>query len=157
MKRQYLLIAGCILGAVSVGLNIQLYRQRHEPAASGEPVRQENTVKPSPSPVSADSAPVRELNPLPSFPQVKFDFSDTAFADGSWKLTDPASTVDFDKPFNWEDLNPAQPKEDPDNPFGVGDPPKKPPVIKESYAGAPAKIDGGTGKTVEPPPASPAK
>ena len=140
MKRHYLLIAGCLLGAVSVGLNIYLYRQRHNPPPKESSEQNEITLAEDGSVISNSGLS-------------KFDFSDTAFADGSWKLTDQSSAVKLDKPFDWEDVNPAQPKVDPDNPFGI----PVPLIIKESYAGAPAKIDNGSVKPVQPAPSSPPK
>jgi hypothetical protein len=166
MKRHYLLIAGCLLGAVSVGLNIYLYQKRHNPppkeTSQQLPKQMVLTgsgdgfviVDPNQPLVSPEKPGGLKPRTLPDMPKVKFDFSDTAFADDSWKLTDPPSSVSLDKPFDWEDVNPAKSKADPDNLFGVGDPPKKPPVIKESYAGSPAKVDGAT---VKPAPPSPSK
>jgi hypothetical protein len=154
MKRHYLLVAGCILGAVSVGFNLYLYRQRHsppppEPSTRVSEVQQtDGTVEPV-----SGSAAVRATGTPAETPFGKFDFSDTAFADGSWKLNGPDPAIKLDKPFDWEDVNPVKPKDDPDNPFGVGDPPKRPPVVKESYAGAQA----GPPRSTDPSPPPPSK
>lgn len=153
MKRHYLLIAGCILGAVSVGFNIHLYRQRHSPRSS-EPAPRVSEVQQADAPVSPAGGTVQEVPGRPAeTPFGKFDFSDTGFADGSWKLNGPDPAIKLDKPFDWEDVNPAKPKVDSDNLFGVGDPPKKPPVIKESYAGAQA----GPPRNPNPSPPPPSK
>ena len=43
-------------------------------------------------------------------PEWNIDFSDTAFADNSWKLTPPDSAVKLEKPFTWDQANPAAPQ-----------------------------------------------
>jgi hypothetical protein len=144
MKRRYLLIAGCLLGAVSVGLNIHLYfLKKDAPSARPAP---ESTVTPEGA-VSEDTVPVREIKASPGFSAGTFDFSDTAFADDSWKLTEPRSAISLDKPFDWEDANPARTKVDPDNPFDASDTATTPPVIK----------DGAVVGPVQPSPPPPPK
>jgi hypothetical protein len=138
MKRRSLLIAACFFGALSVGLNIYLYSLKKEPPAVAPSSKAEVTPD-----APAGGAPVREAKASPAPPfSANFDFSDTAFADDSWKLKEPKSAISLDKPFDWEDVNPAKPKVD-----------DKSPDPKDSYAGTPAKID----PAAQPPPPAPPK
>ncbi|HWB05082.1 MAG TPA: hypothetical protein VG796_18775 [Verrucomicrobiales bacterium] len=127
MKRKYLLYAGILLGVVSVAFNIQLYFVKSE--------RQMQSV-----------APPKEEQPKPDnssvFSGVNFDFSDTAFNDNAWKLSEPESAVKIDKPFDWEDVNPVQPREDSE---------KQKTAPKESYAGSPPASHGSTIPSVQAP------
>ena len=112
MKRRSLLIAACFFGALSLGLNIySWFLKKDPPAAMATPA------------VSGNDVPLRQMGPAPALPGGKFDFSDTAFADDSWKLEAPKSAVSLDKPFDWEDVNPAKPK---DGAAVAGDPAKLP-------------------------------
>jgi hypothetical protein len=119
MKRRSLLVGACFFGALSVGLNIYYYFLKREPHATGAPA-QEAAAAPA---VSGGDVPVRQMGPAPALPGGKFDFSDTAFADDSWKLEAPKSAVSLDKPFDWEDVNPAKAK---DGGSVAGDPAKLP-------------------------------
>ena len=95
MKRQSLLIAACCLAAVSLGGNIWLLMHRKDKPVAPGPATQT-------TPHDASIGPV--LQP------VTMDFSDTAFADGSWKLTDetdPSISIDG-KPFSWDDVKPEK-------------------------------------------------
>ena len=86
MKRENMLIAACCLAAVSVGGNIWLLRHR-------------NATPPAPS------VPEKPPSTLPA--AAEFDFSDTAFADDSWKLSDEKEKdppVSLDKPFSFEEF-----------------------------------------------------
>jgi hypothetical protein len=90
MKRRPLLIAACIFAALSLGLNAWLLV-----------LRRNSPARPAPAPAPASpAAAVSVLEP------VAMDFSDTAFADGSWKLTEgtesPITTGTLD--FKWEDV-----------------------------------------------------
>lgn len=105
MKRQHLLIAGVTLASVSVGLNGWFLYQRRNPPFPPVPVKQEATPGAPPSAVEAGARAVERAKDQARLPPWEIDFSDTAFADGSWKLSEPESAVKLDKPFNWEDVS----------------------------------------------------
>ena len=92
MNRQQLLIAACIAASISVGLNVWfLMRKNSGPRKA--------------APITGSAAPG---SVAPVLPASEIDFSGTAFADGSWKLTDdPDPAFDLEKPFDWNDV-PAQ-------------------------------------------------
>lgn len=92
--RQRLLVASVSLAAaVSVGLNVWLFMDRQEGKTA------EGMAPPAPEATVEKEAAI--LQP------VTMDFSGTAFADGSWKLTDETPPAfDLDKPFNWEQVTP---------------------------------------------------
>jgi hypothetical protein len=96
MKRRALLVAACIFAAVSLGLNVWLLvLRKDQPAAEAPPSR-------SGLPADVSVRPV--IEPL------TIDFSGTAFADDSWKLTDdPKPGIDLNTPFRWEESGPAAP------------------------------------------------
>jgi len=100
MKRQNILLAACCLAAVSLGGNIWLLMHRNK-APGPAPQQQENT--PPALPTAAE-----------------FDFSDTAFANGSWKLSEEEeeSPVSLDKPFSFEEFKAPPGAEVPENPNG---------------------------------------
>jgi hypothetical protein len=125
MKRRFLLIAGLLLGAASVALNIQLYFVKREPPVAVP---------------SRERAP--DFGKPAMVPTSHFDFSGTAFDDNAWKLSEPESAVKIDKPFDWEDVNPVQPR---------GSTVKQMAAPKESYAGAPAN-PAGSGNPAVPAP-----
>ena len=114
MKRQNLLLAGCIMGSVSVGLNVWFLMHKREPHSA--------TPAAATHPAPADAV-MRALQP------VEMDFSGTAFANDSSKLTDgkvsaaitgatfgdrslevrpkPDPAFSLDQPFAWKDVKPA--------------------------------------------------
>jgi hypothetical protein len=98
MNRRAILIAACTFAAVSLGLNVWLLMRREQNSGALAP--------PSPPPATAGLPP--DVSAGPVLQPVTMDFSGTAFADGSWKLTDepdPAVSID-DKPFSWDDVKP---------------------------------------------------
>lgn len=150
MKRKYLLYAGILLGVVSVAFNIQLYFVKSERQMQPVTPPREEQPKPDNSAVvlgvKQPVAPPGEEQPKPDnsaiFSGVNFDFSDTAFNDNAWKLSEPESAVKIDKPFDWEDVNPVQPR---------GDSEKQKAGPKESYAGSPPASRGSTIPSVQAP------
>ncbi len=101
MKRQNILIAACCLAAVSLGGNIWLLMHRNK--------------APGPAPQQQEKTP-------PALPTAaEFDFSDTAFADGSWKLSDEEEPpVSLDKSFSFEEFKAPPEAEIPRDSSGPG-------------------------------------
>jgi hypothetical protein len=95
MNRRAILIAACTFAAVSLGLNAWLLVRRNQ-----EPFNAGGSALPPTSELPPDVSAGPVLQP------VTMDFIGTAFADGSWKLTDepdPIVSID-DKPFSWDDV-----------------------------------------------------
>lgn len=102
MKRRPLLIAACLFAAVSLGLNIWLIAIR-------------NAKPPDPAPAEPGLPP--DVSAAPVLQPLTMDFSGTAFADDSWKLTDERDpSISLETPFKWDDLNPLPFRRDADPP-----------------------------------------
>jgi hypothetical protein len=86
MNRRALLIAACILAAISLGANFWLIWQRQH----------------------ATPVPAAAEKPAPDLPKAAdFDFSGTGLSDEAWKLTDePKPGVSLDKPFELDIKDP---------------------------------------------------
>ena len=122
MKRRALLVAACIFAAVSLGLNVWLLVLRKDQTDTGA------AVTPPPSGLPADVSVRPVIEPL------TIDFSGTAFAEDSWKLTeDPTPGLDLNKPFRWEDAGLADPEAS-SVLSGAADRPKAMPGIKVPFA-----------------------
>ena len=108
MKNRKLLIAAFVFGGLSLAGNAVLLWQRSRPEPAVE----------KPAAQSAESGVVFDAKAGPVPPGgSKFDFSGTAFEDGSWKLEDkkPEEAVKLDKEFKWKEagIRPAEPAEKP--------------------------------------------
>lgn len=110
MKNRKLLIAAWVFGGLSLAGNAVLLWQRSRPAEAPRADK-----KPAESGVVFDA----KAGPVPPGGGAKFDFSGTAFEDGSWKLDDrkPEKAVQLDREFKWEEagLKPAEAPESGNN------------------------------------------